>query len=842
MVQKLQDAIAALETADEYTVTLSLTTSMSIAGNNYKTTENGTAVFEVKAKNADNVDSILVAGDVEGATVTVEKTGSEIKNPVGDTWFTWTVTVSDVTADVTVPLSIEANDVTVETSEDSYLTATLLSDGLKVGDKPATTTQIQLAVSDAEMWKLPTTVEVKNGGNDLGSSDYNYNKDTGIITIKAGIEFKAVITIVALAQAAQDTYTVSVDGRGATVSPAAIKKGEPLGAVTITVGTGFSPVTSVADIREVTGTNPAASTATEVAALIDSVVNGVVTFKSSVVVTGNVTIALDDTTEAKTTVSGNGLTVTGVKIGGVEVTKTAGGAFEIPQKTALKDIEVTLTAGEDEVVNTITSVKADANSVAYEAAKSGNTVTITFTGAQTLTGIDTLTITGTATTTPEAISELAVSVSNIGVVEIEDARVGNSDTQKYALVSGVADIESIMAGWDGNTTESDAAQDISSTFSEATALNSGVVGTAAMSLTATDIGKIVGWNGEYRLVCVTVGSGKITAAGVSDPINLGYTVDGTTVTLIEDIILPAPTDGTESIYTMESGVLTIDLNGHTIKVDDGGADGGTSTMFKVVGSAQLTVKNGTLDGNKGVCSLFRVMDAQTPGRTGETYALTLENVDVLNDPTGTGWNDDEAAVYVVGQSNVKITDSTLSSSQNALGLFGGSAKGTIEVIGTRIIGGVLVSCNVGEDKGSVTLKNSTVTTDKRFGVRVSGGTLNLRDGSTIENTSNDSLASAIVFGKGGSNLISGTVTMDNNSEIIGVRREIGVLYLGGDYGFSDTSNIGTWKVTNDGEPAQPITTTLRIQILETGGKWVTGYNLADGISATETPEEPSVSE
>ena len=388
------------------------------------------------------------------------------------------------------------------------------------------------------MWKLPAKIDdLKNGTTSLtAETDYTYNKDTGIITIKAGIEFKAVITIEATAQAAQDTYTVKVMNRGATVSPSTIKKGEPLGSVTVTVGTGFNPVISVSDIDSLQiGSD--IFTGNDLAARIDSVSDGVINFRSSVTVTGNVVITLKSVDDMSTEVKGTdgGLTVTSVKIGGVEVSKTSDGKFMVPQKTALKDIEVTLTAGEDKVVNTITSVKADANSVAYEAAKSGNTVTITFTGAQTLTGINTLTITGTATTTPEAISELAVSVSNIGVVEIEDAREGNSDTRKYALISGVADIESIMAGWDGNTTESDAAQDISSTFDVTTALNSGVVKTATMSLTTADIGKIVGWNGEYRLVCVTVDDSKITAAGVSDPINLGYTADGTTVTLTEDI-------------------------------------------------------------------------------------------------------------------------------------------------------------------------------------------------------------------------------------------------------------------------------------------------------------------
>ena len=218
-VEEAKAAIANIDDADvektamateDHTVTLSLTTSMSVTGNNYKTTENGTAVFEVKAKGADNKNSILVAGEVEGATVTIEKTGTETGTP-SDTWYTWTVTVSDVTADVTVPLSINAGDVTVKTSENSNLTATLLGGGLKVGDVPTTTTQIQLAVSDAEMWSLPTAItSVTNGTNPLTlNTDYTYDNKTGVITIKAGVKFQAVVTIMADAQAAQDTYTVT---------------------------------------------------------------------------------------------------------------------------------------------------------------------------------------------------------------------------------------------------------------------------------------------------------------------------------------------------------------------------------------------------------------------------------------------------------------------------------------------------------------------------------------------------------------------------------------------------------------------------------------------------------
>ena len=623
--------------------------------------------------------------------------------------------------------------------------------------------------------------------------------------------------------------------RGATVSPSTIKKGEPLGSVTVTVGTGFNPVISVSDIDSLQiGSD--IFTGNDLAARIDSVSDGVINFRSSVTVTGNVVITLKSVDDMSTEVKGTdgGLTVTSVKIGGVEVSKTSDGKFMVPQKTALKDIEVTLTAGEDKVVNTITSVKADANSVAYEAAKSGNTVTITFTGAQTLTGINTLTITGTATTTPEAISELAVSVSNIGVVEIEDAREGNSDTRKYALISGVADIESIMAGWDGNTTESDAAQDISSTFDVTTALNSGVVKTATMSLTTADIGKIVGWNGEYRLVCVTVNDSKITAAGVSDPINLGYTADGTTVTLTEDITLPAPSVGKACVYSLSTGTLTVDLNGYTITVADGGAAVDQSTVFSVTGGGKLTVKNGTIDGNKGVRSIFRVEASSSVTTDGE-YALSLEHVDALNDPTGTGWNPDESAVYVFGAGNVSIKNCTLSSSQNALSINGTSATADVVVEGTSITGGVLVSCNIERDKGSITLKNSGVTTDNTFGVRVSGGDLIL-DGTTITNTSDNSNASTIVFGKGGGQLTSGTVTMKNGSNLIGTNRQIGVLDVNNrdGYTFSDLNDIGVWKVV-DGANA-PVDG-LKIEI-NGPDEWVTGYNHADGISATETPEEP----
>ena len=340
------------------------------------------------------------------------------------------------------------------------------------------------------------------------------------------------------------------------------------------------------------------------------------------------------------------------------------------------------------------------------------------------------------------------------------------------------------------------------------------------------VGKIAGWNGTYRLVCVTESGGDVTAAGVSEPISLGYLVNGTTVTLTEDVTVPAASDGKAKVYEVSSEI-TIDLDGHTINVADGGAVVAQSAVFSITGSGKLTVKNGTINGNKGVRSIFRVeTDSNLDG-----CALTLENVNALNDPTGTGWNPDESAVYVFGTSKVKISGGSLSSSQNALSVNGTTVTNTtsVEVDGTTITGGVLVSYN-NASAGTVTLTNCTVSTAQVHGVRISGGTLKLV-GSTIQNTSSDAEACAVVFGKGGGNLISGTLQMDSASHLYGANRQVGVVNLagGGNYAFTDTSNIGTWKVTD--ENGTGAITGLTIGIRESS-EWVTGYNVVDGITAT----------
>ena len=78
--------------------------------------------------------------------------------------------------------------------------------------------------------------------------------------------------------------------------------------------------------------------------------------------------------------------------------------------------------------------------------------------------------------------------------------------------------------------------------------------------------------------------------------------------------------------------------------------------------------------------------------------------------------------------------------------------------------------------------------------------------------------------------------MKNGSNLIGTNRQIGGLDVNNrdGYTFSDLNDIGVWKVV-DGANA-PVDG-LKIEI-NGPDEWVTGYNHADGISATETPEEP----
>ena len=356
-----------------------------------------------------------------------------------------------------------------------------------------------------------------------------------------------------------------------------------------------------------------------------------------------------------------------------------------------------------------------------------------------------------------------------------------------------------------------------------------------MSLTADMVRQIAGWNGIYRLVCVTVDANspaKVTAAGVSEPINLSYLVDGNTVTLTEDITVPAASDAGAKVYEVSSGDITIDLDGHTINVADGGAVVSQSAVFSITSSGKLTVKNGTINGNKGVRSIFRVES----GSSASEYALTLEDVNALNDPTGTGWNPDESAVYVFGPSKVKINRGSLSSSQCALSINGANVTDAtiVEADGTSITGGVLVSCN-NANKGAIKLKNCTVSTEQTYGVRISGGTLQL-EGTTIRNNSKNPAASAIVFGLGGGQLNTGDLKMDDLSRLEGVNRQIGVVKLNAEgYKFESTSDIGTWKVTD-------ITGTAPVEGLsiEVNGPtgWEPGYNVAEGITVTE-PGSPS---
>ena len=216
--------------------------------------------------------------------------------------------------------------------------------------------------------------------------------------------------------------------------------------------------------------------------------------------------------------------------------------------------------------------------------------------------------------------------------------------------------------------------------------------------------------------------------------------------------------------------------------------------------------------------------------------LFRSDVNALNDPTGTGWNPDESAVYVFGPSKVKINGGSLSSSQCALSINGADVTDAtiVEADGTSITGGVLVSCN-NASKGAIKLKNCTVSTEQTYGVRISGGTLQL-EGTTIRNNSKNPAASAIVFGLGGGQLNTGDLKMDDLSRLEGVNRQIGVVKLNAEgYKFEDTSDIGTWKVTN-------IAGTAPVEGLsiEVNGptRWEPGYNVAEGITVTE-PGSPS---
>ena len=225
--------------------------------------------------------------------------------------------------------------------------------------------------------------------------------------------------------------------------------------------------------------------------------------------------------------------------------------------------------------------------------------------------------------------------------------------------------------------------------------------------------------------------------------------------------------------------VTIDLGGKTITVNNGASTNNRS--FKIVGDAELTVKNGTLVADGELTS-----GAYGTIRTEGNAKVTLDNVKLYS-YRGYGLN-----VKAMGNSNVTINNSEIYSQ------YGGgveAAGGYIELNNTKIVqegvysGAAWCSVAIGVNTGGKVVVNSgtysasTIATDANAAqgtwvayVMSSGGTLEINGGTFTATTGtsvNASNACGIICADTGAVVEINGGTFNSNGAILDMRNNTG---------------------------------------------------------------------
>ena len=784
--------IALQDSQVEYNVTISTENRedvYSTTGYGPQKTEQQTAEFTVKSV-ADGTNSVLAYAvtPAGAATVAVEKTAAAISGG----FYTWTVTITDVNADANVALSVDAAKVQVKSLNDkvSAKLVTAKVNGTEVLDQgcgTATERQyfIQLDLVDTtEGSTLPETEDVTpailndavHGVTASVSTMYVYELaeggKTAFIAIPRGSILDSEITVNIAPVAAEGYVSIKAEGRNATVANPVGKKGDALGTVEVTVGEGFTAIADRNDISSVTGVNPALDTPTKLEMYLD-IVDGKLVFAPDVKITGNVTINLTADTGAGTEVpvkvaivaageenAGHEMEITNVTIAGTPAGKDSDGNFYVLTKTDLTTVEITLSIPADAPAGTWVPKK-----IANDGVKTGSDTVLTF--DQVISG-DTLTINniqnirnGAETKIEIAAVYVAAPASKELFVEVDGngqvtaTKMNDDGTDKVAIDSeedgteyylwvnpaDIPELMDIVASWNDSMSLADVkdalnAGEFENTTTGAVRANNGVLGTNAKSI-SLDVA--LAYNPGDVLVGVVVKNEKVVMAGVSNEIDLDYTIqkngeDNYTVTLDEGVtIVPVAmtSPSGQNCVTIGSGKeVTINLNGGTISAPSFSSEY-AKCLFRVEGT--LTVEGpGSIVGHRDVSNVFGVVNGgklmingvlvDGEGRDGDGVQGTqTRNTAITVSNGGSATIDNCEAIGGAQSVCISVPGDDIEE--------GGCAANTEININNSTISGVQSALLV--TGGVMTLENTTAVGDI-FGARIGAGKLILKNGSTIE--------------------------------------------------------------------------------------------------------------